>query len=486
MSRMKLARPQMLRGMYGRDRALDGRYLVAVQTTRIYCLPSCPARKPKPEHVLFFLTPDAARVAGFRACKRCRPDLFHRGADPDMDACVELVRRVRADPQRYASTHALAAASGFGASKLTALMREHYHTTPGRLLLQARVARACELLAKDEVATGETGFAAGFESAAAYYPNFRRATGLSPGDYRALPGSDEMILALPQGYRAESVLRIQGRDAQSPCERVEGTRIVKAFDAQGTRAVLHMHLEGTRVYCRVERGGAASASGPVMYAAHTLAVRLLGLAADPSTLVRRARDERERALFARRPGLRVSLMGDAFEALCWAIIGQQVNLRFASSLRRRLIELCGKPVPGGMRAHPGPEEVAGLEPAELRPMQYSARKAEHLIGAARAIAANELPLVQLGDLPAARARHALLQVPGIGPWTSEYVLMRGIGLADCLPVGDAGLVAALKRFYTLDERPDAERTRELMAPFSPQRSLATEHFWTFLGDTEDV
>ena len=146
----------MLRGMYGRDRALDGRYLVAVQTTRIYCLPSCPARKPKPEHVLFFLTPDAARGAGFRACKRCRPDLFHRGADPDMDACVELVRRVRTDPQRYASTHALTAASGFGASKLTALMREHYHTTPGRLLLQARVARACELLAKDEVATGET------------------------------------------------------------------------------------------------------------------------------------------------------------------------------------------------------------------------------------------------------------------------------------------------------------------------------------------
>ena len=472
--------------MYGRDRALDGRYLVAVQTTRIYCLPSCPARKPKPEHVLFFLTPDAARAAGFRACKRCRPDLFHRGADPDMDACVELVRRVRADPQRYASTQALAAAAGFGASKLTALVREHYHTTPGRLLLQARLARACELLAGHGVATGETGFAAGFESAAAYYANFPRATGLSPGDYRALRQGNEMMLALPPGYRADSVLRIQGRDAESPCERVEGTRIVKAFDAQGTRAVLHMHIDGARVYCRVEHTGDSVPGATVMYAAHALAVRLLGLAADPSTLLRRSRDDRERALFARRPGLRVSLMGDAFEALCWAIIGQQVNLRFASTLRRRLIELCGKPAPSGMRAHPGPEEVAALDPVELRRMQFSARKAEHLIGAARAVAAGELPLAQLGDWPAARARHALLRIPGIGPWTSEYVLMRGIGLADCLPVGDAGLVAALKRFYALDERPDAERTSELMAPFSPQRSLATEHFWTFLGDREDT
>ena len=91
---MKLERQTMLRGMYRRDDALDGRYLVAVQTTKIYCLPSCPARKPKPENVLFFLNPEAARAAGFRACRRCRPDLFHRGVDPDMD----VLRRAGAAP----------------------------------------------------------------------------------------------------------------------------------------------------------------------------------------------------------------------------------------------------------------------------------------------------------------------------------------------------------------------------------------------------
>ena len=476
---MKLERQTMLSGMYRRDGALDGRYLVAVQTTRIYCLPSCPARKPKPENVLFFLNPEAARAAGFRACRRCRPDLFHRGVDPDVDVLVELVRRLRADPQRYPSARALASAAGFGTTKLTMLTREHYHATPSRLLLQARVARARALLAESSIAASEVGFAVGFESVAAYYSNFRQLTGLSPGDFRGLREGDEMTLALPAGFRADAVLRIQGRDGESPSERVAGQHVVKAFDAQGTRALLHLHLDGAGAYCRVE---SEPRSGDVMYAAHALAVRLLGLEAEPLALHRRALDARERALLARRPGLRVTLMSDAFEALCWAIIGQQVNLRFASTLRRRLIERCGRPAPSGMRAHPAAEDVAAIEPAELRAMQFSGRKAEHLVGAARAVATGELELAQLGDWPVARARHALLNQPGIGPWTSEYVLMRGIGLADCVLVGDAGLVAALQRFYRLPERPDAEGTRELLARFAPQRSLATEHFWTSLSD----
>jgi len=481
MTGMRLERQTMLRGMYRRDGALDGRYLVAVQTTKIYCLPSCPARKPKPENVLFFLSPDAARAAGFRPCRRCRPDLFHRGVDPDIDVLAELVRRLRTDPQRYASARALASASGFGMTKLTALAREHYHATPSRLLSQARVARARQLLASDRIATAEVGFAVGFESVAAWYSNFKRMTGLSPGDYRALPGSDEMILTLPAGYRADAMLRIQGRDGESPSERVVGARIVKAFDAHGTRALLHLRVDSSRAFCRVECNARSS---EVMYAAHTLAMRLLGLEAAPLALRRHTLEARDHALLARRPGLRVTLMGDAFEALCWAIIGQQVNLRFASTLRRRLIERCGTPAPSGMRAHPAAEDVAGLEPMELRRMQFSGRKAEHLVGAARAVATGELPLTQLGDWPVARARHALLQQPGIGPWTSEYVLMRGIGLADCVLVGDAGLVAALQRFYALPERPDVEGTRALLGRFAPQRSLATEHFWQSLSDKE--
>jgi 3-methyladenine DNA glycosylase/8-oxoguanine DNA glycosylase len=159
-----------------------------------------------------------------------------------------------------------------------------------------------------------------------------------------------------------------------------------------------------------------------------------------------------------------------------------VNLRFASTLRRRLIEHCGAAAPSGMRAHPAPAAIAALEPGALRRMQFSGRKAGHLIGAARAVAAGELKLPDLAGRPVARARHALLALPGIGPWTAEYVMMRGFGFGDCVPVGDAGLETALQRFYGLEARPDAERTRALMARFAPHRSLATEHFWQSLHD----
>jgi hypothetical protein len=162
-----------------------------------------------------------------------------------------------------------------------------------------------------------------FESAAAYYANFRRAIGLSPGDYRALPQGDEIMLALPPGYRADSVLRIQGRDAESPCERVEGTRIVKALDADGTRALLHMHLDGARVYCRIE---GVHARCPAIRSCTRPTRSPCACSASSRSRWRAARvamTSRARAASHARPGLRVTLMGDAFEALCWAIIGSR-------------------------------------------------------------------------------------------------------------------------------------------------------------------
>jgi 3-methyladenine DNA glycosylase/8-oxoguanine DNA glycosylase len=82
-----------------------------------------------------------------------------------------------------------------------------------------------------------------------------------------------------------------------------------------------------------------------------------------------------------------------------------------------------------------------------------------------------------------RAERTLLALRGVGPWTAHYVMMRGCGFADCVPVGDAGLNKALQQFFALEARPDAEQTRELMAPFAGHRSVATFHFWRSLGDS---
>jgi AraC family transcriptional regulator of adaptative response / DNA-3-methyladenine glycosylase II len=401
-------------------------------------------------------------------------------ADREIEALVALVRALRADPADRAWSSGLERAAGFDADRLRALLREHYHTTPSDLLRHARVAAACTAMAERGLTADAAGVAAGFTSARAYERELSRTTGLTPDAYAALAQQTEFVLALPTGYCADAVLRVNSRDDESPAERVDGRRRVKALDASGKPALLHMTLSRGSAHCRIETRGTPSPR--TIYAAHAVAARLLGLAGDSIASLRHLRSPRDLALLARRRGLRVSLMSNVFETLCWAIIGQQVNLRFASILRRRLIERCGRGAPSGMRSHPAPADVAALEPAELRAMQFSGRKAEYLVGAARAVASGALVLEDLVSRPAEHARAALTALNGIGPWTAEYVLLRGLGLADCVPVGDAGLVAALRRHYEIDERPDAARTRALMERFAPARSLATEHLWQSLRD----
>jgi 3-methyladenine DNA glycosylase/8-oxoguanine DNA glycosylase len=183
----------------------------------------------------------------------------------------------------------------------------------------------------------------------------------------------------------------------------------------------------------------------------------------------------------------VPLAATPFEALTWAIVGQQINVRFAVSLRRALVELAGRAVPGGggLLVHPTPEAVAALEPAELTKLRFSRSKAEYLVGMARRVADGSLPLDALGQGSAQAAEAALKAVRGLGPWTARYTLLRGFGFADCAPVGDSGLGTGLQRFLGLAERPDAKETDRLMAAFAPHRSLATCHLWASLNEVEE-
>src|SRR5690606_17057104 len=142
----------------------------------IYCRPSCPAKKPKPENVRFFQTEVDARAAGFRPCRRCRPDHWQRAHDPDAERVDALITAVRAAPARYEDAASLARAAGFGSSKLNTLFRAHYHTTPAALLTRARVAAACTALARNGRNVLEAAYAAGFESVSTFNENFLRQT----------------------------------------------------------------------------------------------------------------------------------------------------------------------------------------------------------------------------------------------------------------------------------------------------------------------
>ena len=184
-------------------------------------------------------------------------------------------------------------------------------------------------------------------------------------------------------------------------------------------------------------------------------------------------------LVAGRPGLRLSQVPTVFDGLLWSIIGQQINFPFACLLRRRLIERAGTPLANGLYAPPLPAALAALEPADLRALQFSRQKADYVIAAARLAVEGKLDLAALRTMSATRAERTLLAIHGLGPWSVNYLMMRALGCADCVPLGDTGVTSGLQALLKLDPRPDIDATRRLMTVFSPYRSLATAHLWQF-------
>lgn len=289
------------------------------------------------------------------------------------------------------------------------------------------------------------------------------------------------VLDLPADYRIEETLKFHGRDPEGLTEVIEGRRMRRAVLLEGRPSILALEFNRRRVRCLVESKAPPGPEG--MAEARHVVWRLLGLGIDPGEFERRlARRPALRRLVEARRGLRIPQTADVFEGLTWAIVGQQVNLPFAYRLRRQVIDLAGRRAAGGLRAHPSARAIARLDYADLTRRQFSRRKAEYLIEAARLVATGELPAEELPGLPAAEVEERLMAVRGLGPWSTQYIMMRSCGFADCVPVGDSGLVTALQKFFELEERPGPDETRRLMRPFAPYRSLATNHLWRTLGD----
>jgi 3-methyladenine DNA glycosylase/8-oxoguanine DNA glycosylase len=292
-------------------------------------------------------------------------------------------------------------------------------------------------------------------------------------------------IPLPPAYPIARILGYLGRDAESLTVQVDGHRFALGLWIDGRPALLRAELGNGEVRATLE-GRWLPIAGSAGDQARDYLRRLLGLHADPEPFERLvSASPRLAPLVAGRLGLRIPQTPDLFDGLTWVIVGQQINLAFAYVLRRRLAERAGVPISGGMGgvlAPPSAEAVANLTVEELGRMQFSRRKAEYLIGAAQKIVAGELDLARLATVPPEEAEAGLVAVRGIGRWSAQYLMMRAFGLEDCVPVGDAGLVKGLARFFNLPERPDQAETLELMRPFAPYRSWATFHLWQSLMD----
>ncbi len=487
--------------MYGRllagDASYNGRFFTGVLTTGIYCLPSCKARKPKPENVKFFPTCEAAREAGLRACKKCHPDDFARGADPVLETIETVAAEVRANPAAFADARAVVRRSGFGATRAFELFRQHYHTTPADLLLRARIGAAKQRLLATNAALSAISVEVGFEAVSSFHEHFRRLTGLTPAAYRELRTATNFTLALPKGFLLPYLRRALSRDTQAVTERLVGDDYICVVQLSSGPALIRMKLSQTEIAVAVEvapassRQNVSSSSSPSSGAgkmpalplpaqAHAIVVGLLGLDEDAAAFSRLARKLGLARLVEGRPELRISRTHSVFEGLLWAIIGQQINFAFACLLKRRLMERAGTPFADGLYAPPTPAAVAALEPADLLPLQFSRQKAEYVIQTSRLVASGQLDLEGLRNLSATRAERTLLEIRGLGPWSVNYLMMRALGFPDCVPYGDTGVTSGLQALLKLEERPDVDATRRLMPMFAPYRSLATAHLWQFL------
>ncbi|MED3873391.1 DNA-3-methyladenine glycosylase [Lysinibacillus capsici] len=182
-------------------------------------------------------------------------------------------------------------------------------------------------------------------------------------------------------------------------------------------------------------------------------------------------------------GLRVIGIPDLFEALCWGVLGQQINLAFAYSLKRQFVESFGDSIEWNGKKYwvfPPYERIAQLEPTDLAAIKMTVKKSEYIIGIARLMACGELSKEQLMKMNFKEAEKSLIKIRGIGPWTANYVLMRCLGFQTAFPIDDVGLINSIKTLRNMNQKPTKEEILALSIPWKNWESYATFYLWRVL------
>jgi AraC family transcriptional regulator of adaptative response / DNA-3-methyladenine glycosylase II len=465
------------------DARFDGWFFCAVTSTGIYCRPSCPARTPKRENVRFFATAAAAQTAGFRACKRCRPDATP--GSPEWDRRADLVGRamrlIADGVVDREGVPGLAGRLGYSARHVHRELVAVVGSGPLALARAQRAQTARVLLETTAVPITEVAFAAGFRSVRQFNATIQEVFAVTPGALRAgarrvrtLQGSGVVALRLP--FRAPldgaALLAYLGRRAVAGVEEIaDGAyrRSLRLAHGAGTAELrpLERHVQARFRLDDLRDLGSAIQRSRV----------LLDLDSDPHAVAEAlGGDALLGPLVHAAPGRRVAGHVDAHELAVRAVLGQQVSLAGAATLAHRLVLAYGRPLerPLGAVTHvfPTSDALAAADPEAL-PMPAARRRA--LLGLAGALARGELVLDDGADREA--ARRDLLALPGIGPWTAGYVAMRALRDPDAFLPSDLGVRHAL-RHLGCDERPAA--ALRLAERWRPYRAYALQHLWAVL------
>lgn len=482
------------RAVSSRDPRFDGWFVVAVTSTGIYCRPSCPARTPSRPNVRFYATAAGAQAAGFRSCKRCRPDAVPGSPEWDTrsDVVARAMRLVADGTVDREGVAGLARRVGYSPRQLNRVLLAELGVGPLALARAHRAHTARTLIETTDLPFRNVAFAAGFSSVRQFNDTIRAVFDESPGalrarwrrrvagdraEARAASPSGEVVLRLShrQPFASAALLGFLGMRAVPGVEdaAIDGSWYRRVLDLPHAPATVTLEPVDGHVRATVRLGDLRDLGAAVQRCR-----RLLDLDADPTAVdAVLAADPILAPLVGARPGMRVAGAVDGAELATRAVLGQQVSVIAGRTIAGRLTAALGVPLPepDGALTHrfPTADAVAGA-PDALFPMPASRRSA--LRGLATAIASGAVALDPGADREATRA--ALLALPGIGPWTASYLELRVLGDPDAFLPTDLGVRHALSALAgDGDPRAIAARAER----WQPWRGYATVHLWESLS-----
>ena len=495
------------RAVKSRDRRFDGVFYTGVTSTGIYCRPSCPALTPGRGNTTFHRTAAAAQAAGFRACKRCLPDATPGSPDWDVSADVagRAMRLICDGLVEREGVEGLARRVGYTPRHLQRLLSSELGAGPLALARARRAQNARILVETTSMALSDVAFAAGFASIRQFNDTMSAVYAATPTALRrrrsgtgalgsaragrapaAGPAADAS--AVDAGIHLDLRLAVRAPYAGAELLRFLAAHLVPGVEACGPdwyeRTFRLPHGTGrARLTFPVATSDATGFVGCGLVVSDLRDVgaavercrRLLDADSDPTAVDDElAGDPMMARLVRARPGLRVPGGVDGDEIAVRAVLGQQISLAGAISLGAKLVDRYGERLPTGTsgpdRLFPSTATLADVDPAEL-PMPRARGRA--LVSLCTALAGGGIALDRSTDRAEVRTR--LLELPGIGPWTADYVAMRALGDPDVFLPTDVGVRRALTG---LSADPAAAET--LSHAWRPWRSYGLMHLWATL------
>jgi AraC family transcriptional regulator of adaptative response / DNA-3-methyladenine glycosylase II len=483
-----LDRDACYRALMARDPRFDGRFYTAVRTTGIFCRPICPARTPKLENCIFLPSAAAAHQMGFRPCLRCRPEVapgvaVWRGSASTVSRALHLIAEGAMDE---AGVEALAERLGVGARHLRRLFDQHVGASPVSVAQTHRILFAKALINQTRLSMTDVALAAGFGSVRRFNAVMQATYGRPPRDLRRAskaPGAAGeageaagVTLKLPFNppYDWAAMAEFLSPRAIPGIELVEPDRYRRSFTLGKARGVVEVRpVPGQNHLLATIRTSDITTLATIVARLR----RLFDLDADIAAIDGHlSGDPRLAEAVRARPGLRVPGAWDGFELAVRAVLGQQVSVRAATTFAGRLAAAHGQPLAldgasadGPDRVFPTPEAVAA---ADLTAIGLTRARAATLNALGRAMAADRGLLRAYETLEETTDKLAAL--PGIGPWTAQYVAMRALREPDAFPASDLGLLRAMKG---PSGRPSPAQLAATAEAWRPWRAYAALRLW---------